>query len=184
MNQLMSELETPLTQSMPLAEPGPGEMLSVLFTRSNYECQVARSCEYLRVRHYLPVTEFVEAGGSGVRHLPLFPGYLFACTDYGSETELRATGSVVRVIPVHRPGLLLRELREVDAALKAWRGVASGPALSQGRRVRVKCGPLAGIEGLVRHRRFRQRRERLVLNVSLLGQAATLDIEARHLEPC
>jgi hypothetical protein len=44
-------------------------------------------------------------------------------------------------------------------------------------------GPLTGVEGLVARQRFRRRRQRLVLNVTLLGQAATLEIDARFIEP-
>jgi hypothetical protein len=113
---------------------------------------------------------------------PLFPGYLFACPNDWARGELLSLGSIIRAIPVPGPGQLLKELRQVDAALNARREIAPGRALFQGQRVRVSRGPLIGIEGVVAYRRYRRRRERLVLNVTMLGQAATLEVDVRHLQ--
>jgi hypothetical protein len=87
------------------------------------------------------------------------------------------------MIPVPKPGHMLGELRQVEAALRAWRGIMPGPALARGQRVRVIRGPLAGVEGLVARRYFRRRQERLVLNVTMLGQAAMLEIDSRLIQP-
>ena len=51
----------------------------------------------------------------------------------------------------------------------------------RGEWVRVFRGPLAGVQGLVVDlRRRRRRRERLVLNVSLLGRAAAVEVDLDH----
>jgi hypothetical protein len=91
-------------------------------------------------------------------------------------------GSVIRMILVPKPASLLQELGQIDAALCAWRGIAPGPVLCEGQRVRVSRGPLEGVEGLVAYRRFRRRRERLVLNVTMLSRAATLEIDVHLLK--
>lgn len=154
----------------------------VVNTRSNQERQVLRACRYLGIRHYLPLRT-VEESGTEEDRVPLFPGYMFACADDGGREALHSMGSVIRMILVPRPASLLQELRQVEAALCTWRGIASGPALTEGQRVRVSRGPLEGIEGLVAYRRFRRRRERLVLNVTMLGRAATLEIDVHLLKP-
>jgi len=77
---------------------------------------------------------------------------------------------------------MLEELRHVDAALRVWRGIMPGPVLLRGQWVRVIRGPLTGVEGFVTRRHFRRRRDRLVLNVTMLGQAAMLEIDSRLIE--
>ena len=49
------------------------------------------------------------------------------------------------------------------------------PFLKCGERVRVKCGPLTGVEGiLVRKKNL----YRLVLSIKILGKAAAVEIDA------
>jgi hypothetical protein len=166
-----------------LTEPKDEETWCALYTRSNHEKLVARSCLKLGIRHYLPL---VEPDGAAPFHrdrVPLFSSYLFACVTPDLRTELLTTKGIVRLIPVPRPGEMLKELRYVDAALRVWRGILPGPAICRGQRVRVIRGPLAGVEGLVARRRLRRRRERLVLNVTMLGQSAMLEIDARLIQP-
>jgi transcription antitermination factor NusG len=165
-----------------LSEAETHECWFVLHTRCNHERKVSRVCEYLGVRHYLPLRVEGEPSSQAAA-VPLFPGYLFACADAAARNELISIGSVFRAIAVERPKSLLEELRQVDSTLSAWRGIASGPALAPGQRVRIWKGPLTGIEGLVAHRRFRRRRERLFLNVMVLGQAAILEIDSGCLWP-
>jgi hypothetical protein len=170
------------TASEVLEGPHPGETYFVVNTRSNQERRVLRACEYLGIRHYLPLRAVEELGTTEDR-VPLFPGYMFASTDDGRREELHSMGSVIQMILVPKPASLLQELRQIEAALCTWRGIAPGPVLCEGQRVRVSRGPLEGIEGLVAYRRFRRRRERLVLNVTMLGRAATLEIDVHLLKP-
>jgi hypothetical protein len=54
------------------------------------------------------------------------------------------------------------------------------PFAAVGKRCRVKCGPLEGIEGIVIRN---QDSTQIVLQVSMLGQGASLEIEPELLEP-
>jgi len=64
-------------------------------------------------------------------------------------------------------------------------GLASGiraephPFLSVGRRVRVKAGPLEGLQGVVVRRKNRLR---LVISLDLIHRAAAVEVEAADLE--
>ena len=167
----------------PLEPPGAGESWAVLYTRSRREKQVARACSFLGIRHYLPLREhWTGTDRHRIYMVPLFPSYVFACLTCRTRIEILRTGTIVNVIPVSHPGILLTELREIRAALVAGADLALGLALPRGVRVRVIRGPMAGVEGRVADLRRRRGRERLVLNLSILGQSAVAEIDAWDVE--
>ncbi len=164
--------------------PLDGESWAVLYTRSRREKQVGRACERLHVRHYLPLRDHRTGTlRRRVHQVPLFASYVFACLTPEWRVALLETGAIARMIPVTRPERLLAELRQIRAALATGADLVPSPALERGMRVRVTSGPLAGIEGLVAGRWFRRGRARLVLNVSVLGRGAAVEIDARDVEP-
>ena len=166
-----------------LADPARDERWAVLYTYSRREKLVARACEYLGVRHYLPLYEH-HTGTMRRRSyfLPLFPGYLFACLDHESRTDVLQSGAVFRLIWPGRQDVLLSELRQIRTALEASVDLVVGPVVEKGALVRVVNGPLTGVEGLVKSRRRRGRRERLLLNVSILGRSVSTEIDLRDVE--
>jgi transcription antitermination factor NusG len=54
------------------------------------------------------------------------------------------------------------------------------PYLQKGRRVRVKCGPLRGLEGYILRRKERCM---IVVSVDLLGRSVAAEIAAECVEP-
>jgi len=160
----------------------PGERWTVLHTRSRCEKKAARVCDRLDVRHYLPLNEKERRrGGRGLAAhrpaaLPLIPGYVFASLEPRAQALLFESGAIARFIPVPDPVSLLRELRQIRAAIAAGVDLLAGPALARGMLVRVVRGELAGVLGRVAW--ARRRRVRLVLNVSLLGFGAGVEIDA------
>ena len=69
--------------------------------------------------------------------------------------------------------------KRFDELSKAARGWKRIPSLNAETRVRVKCGPLTGIEGiLVRKKNI----SRLVLSVEILGTAAAIEVAAFQVE--
>jgi len=168
-----------------LDPPAADECWSALYTRSRREKQVARACSQLGIRYYLPLREHrTGTVRSDLYEVPLFPSYVFASLASFARVPLLETGAIVRVISVPHPRPLLEELRQIRAALASGADLVTGRALERGMRVRVIYGPLAGIEGLVASRWFRRGRARLVLNVTLLGRGAAVEIDARDVELC
>jgi transcription antitermination factor NusG len=166
-----------------VADAAGGERWAVLYTYSRREKRVARACDYLGVRYYLPLHEsHTGTVRRRMSRVPLFPGYVFACVDSQTRTEILQTGAVVRVIRVLHPDALLLELRQIRAALDASVDLIPGIALERGDRVRVVCGPMVGVEGLVVRRRRRRKRERLILNVSILGQSVGTEVDLCDVE--
>jgi len=112
--------------------------------------------------------------------LPLFPGYVFLCCGT-EETRLAAlkTNRIVRLIEVLDQKELISELSAIKRVLDAGLPVNPHKALRRGARCRIRSGPLEGVEGEVERR---QGRDRFVVEVSILGQAASVEIDAELLE--
>lgn len=162
-----------------LRAAGDGERWAALVTFPHREKRAARLCTYLGLRHYLPLRRRAPACPDGPPLTePLFAGYLFAVVDGEANRELLGTGTVAKVIPVPSERVFLAELRQVRSALEAVPDLNVVPALRRGEWVRVVHGRLSGVENLaVDLRRRRHRRQQLVLNVTLLGRGAALEVD-------
>jgi len=167
----------------PLVLPQSGESWRVLYTRSRHEKRLAHACRRFGVRHYLPLREGRIAWARGRSLLPLFPGYTFVCPEPEGYVDLLRTGLVVKTLPVPQPEVLIEELRAVRAALATGADLVSKASFGRGRRVRVVGGPLRDVVGVVTDRRVRRGRVHLVLNVTMLGQGAMVEIDAVDVDP-
>ena len=115
---------------------------------------------------------------------PLFPGYLFVQTDnshYARITILK-TKSVVRILgtvkdePEAVPEEQIQSLMKIiDAGVP----LDPYPYLKEGQRIRIKKGPLAGIEGLLVEKAGQHK---LVLSVDILSQSTSITIQASEVE--
>lgn len=161
-----------------------------------YVVQVKRCCETRVVRHlalkavptFLPFIEVNGRRGPHRAHLePLFPGYLFVqmarwnLDPAGWQTVRWSPG--VRAIlgcgevPVAVPDEVMAELQSRVAELGF---VRPGPRFSGGTRVRIRNGPLAGLEAVFDRPMSRAGRVRVLLE--LLGQQRAVEVDEVDLE--
>ncbi|RMD65392.1 MAG: hypothetical protein D6824_02725 [Planctomycetota bacterium] len=160
----------------------PQRCWRVLHTRSRQEKAVAQLLEAAGVEQYLPLVRRTRVWGGKRRTVftPLFPGYVFVRA-LPEETYVAVdSGRVVQRLDPPDPATLAWELAQLRRALEQERSFDPYPYLREGRRVRVRSGPLQGLEGLIDARR---RVDRLVLQVQALGRATSLEIDADLLEP-
>ncbi len=154
-----------------------------IYTCANHEKRVAQQLSEREVEHFLPLYSSVRRWSDRrVKvDLPLFPGYVFARFILRDRLRVQQIPGVARLVGFDGMPAALPE--EEIAALKA--GLADGvraephPYLTAGRRVRVKSGPLEGMEGIVMRRKNRLR---LVISLNLICRAAAVEIEAADLE--
>jgi transcription antitermination factor NusG len=109
--------------------------------------------------------------------LPLFPCYVFVKTDLERRLDImRTLGIYALVSNAGQPAAIPpAEINAVRRAIESGSGIEPHPLLKCGDRVRIKCGPLAGIEGfLVRKKNL----YRLVLSVETLGKAIAVEVDA------
>lgn len=144
---------------------------------------MAEHLRALGAEHYLPTARVRREYGRSGRtvDLPLFPTYLFVRCERDMLSDLLPSGRVSQVIEAPNQDRLVDELEQIRRAIDAGAEAFDPyPYLIRGRRVRVRCGAMRGVEGIVDDRRGVSR---LVLNVETLGQATSLEIDADLLEP-
>jgi transcriptional antiterminator RfaH len=154
----------------------------VLYTKARQEKALARQMLASKTPFYLPLVkkQILCRGRRFLAHIPVFSGYLFL---YGSEPErirALATHRVVHVIEVPDPDGLRFELRQLRRLIIADAPLTVESRLAAGIRVRVRGGPLMGIEGTVLKRCGQTR---LLVAVNFLQRGASVEIEDFLLEP-
>ena len=111
--------------------------------------------------------------------LPLFGGYLFFCGNEDERSELWRTDRVANLIEVKDQEKLLKELLQIEQALRAGAPLIPDKYVKTGQQCRVVAGPLLGLQGIVTKTRGAMR---LVLQVDMLGQAASVEIDIDMIE--
>jgi transcription termination/antitermination protein NusG len=153
----------------------------VLHTRSRQEKALAESLTAMGIAAFLPLVDVTRTYGrrKASVELPLFPGYLFLKGQLEDAYTADRTKRVAHIIPVVDQEKLTWELRNLSLALHARAPLDPYPYLRKGVRVEVRSGPLAGIQGIVESR---LKRDRLSLQIDVLGQATSLEIDGAILE--
>ena len=154
----------------------------VVHTKSRNEKALAHDLIRRKISYFLPMSWKVRRKSRRTIRslLPLFGGYLFFCGQENDRIELLRTDRVANLIEVKDQQRLLRELQQVEQALKAGVPVTPHKYVREGQKCRVMAGPLLGLEGVVATTRGATR---LVLQVDMLGQAASVEIDVDMIEP-
>jgi transcription antitermination factor NusG len=154
----------------------------VAHTRARSEKALAWDLCRRGVNYFLPMVERVTVSGGKKRHvlMPLFASYVFFCgTDEDRYTAM-TTNHVCQTIDVFNQEGLITELSAISKALAGKAELDLYPFAVTGQRCRITAGPFQGIEGVVVRRK---ETARLVLEVGILGQGASLEIDADLLQP-
>ena len=111
---------------------------------------------------------------------PLFPGYVFLQMEPGKKAAVRQNDHVANLLEVFDQETFQRQLQDILLALEAKVGVRLAPAIGEGMRVRIKSGPLQGIEGFVEQR---SGMTTVLLRLDFINRAAAVKVDADSLEP-
>jgi transcription antitermination factor NusG len=110
---------------------------------------------------------------------PLFPGYVFLQLKDDQKHQFIQNEHVANLLEVFDQETFENQLHDILLALESKLGVRLAPAIGQGMRVRIKTGPLQGIEGLVE---TRYGMSTVLLRLDFINQAAAVKIDAENLE--
>jgi transcription antitermination factor NusG len=154
-----------------------------LYTRAQHEKVVAQALASKGFEILLPMYRAVHRWKDRTKELalPLFPGYVFIQGGLDRRLEIVSTPGLHNFVtvggrPAPIPGV---EIETVKRTVLECACVEPHPFLKSGDWVRVKHGPLEGIEGvLVR----KKNQFRLVLSVKLLQQAVAVEVDASMVE--
>lgn len=177
-----------VSENPPIVPPSGGSVLNLVgrwwvgHTKSRSEKAAAWDLLKRDIGYFLPLIERVRVSGGKRRRVlwPLFPSYIFMCGDEAARHAALTTNRFSNVLAVSDQDCLRTELGYIERALKGQAALDPYPFTAQGQRCRVSCGPFQGLEGVVVQRR---QLSRLVLQVGILGQAASMEIDASLLEP-
>jgi transcription antitermination factor NusG len=174
-------VETPLTQAI-FAVPADDSQWFVLHTRSRQEKSLAADLAALSILHFLPLASHIRFYGRRKTTVaePLFPGYLFLRGSVDDSYQADRTNRVASIIRVADQPSLNDELRNIHLALENRAPLEPYSQFKTGHRVIVRAGPFKGLQGLVE---VGAHNGRLVLQISSLGQAVSLEIDASLLDP-
>jgi transcription antitermination factor NusG len=148
-----------------------------LHTKPRQEKAVARALKSQDIAYYLPqvVKEDRTPQGRKIRStVPLFTSYIFLLGDDYARVEALRGNRLANVLEIVDQETLIHDLGQIHQMLSSGLAVVPEPIMPVGARVRIKTGPLVGIEGTVIRR---GKRDQFVAIVQFLGRGATVDLE-------
>jgi transcription antitermination factor NusG len=154
------------------------------FTAPQSERIVIRHLDAFGVESFLPTFETIHVWKNRQKKkivAPLFPSYVFVHVTKGERPRVFRAPGIIRLVggsqgPTPIPATEIDVLRSdaFRSRLEPFR------ELVLGERVRIRSGPMQGVEGtLVR----KKNSLRFVLSISLIHQYAALEIGAEDVEP-
>jgi len=134
--------------------------------RHQHERRVAKALESNGVEMFVPLYRARRRWSDRVKEIdaPLFPGYVFA-----RGNALRAPG-VIRIVGRIEDA----EIGDIRKAVESKLALGPWPYLKAGDRVRIREGPLRGVEGTLLRE---QDCQRLVIAIELLKRSITVELE-------
>lgn len=152
----------------------------VVRTRSRQEKALAAELGQRGIRHYLPLVREVKFynGRRATVQSPLIPGYVFLYGTMEDAYLADRSSRAAQLVKVTDQAKLAWELKNLKAAVEQGGKLSRHPRLVKGARVVVKAGPMKGVRGIVDE----VNGVRLVLQISALGQAVSLEIDGGLLE--
>jgi transcription antitermination factor NusG len=174
-------LSQPASERADVFPTDPLDVWFVLRTKSRQEKILANELRNRGIASFLPIVTCTKyyGGRKASVELPVFPGYLFLRGDVDEAYEADRTRRVAQIIKVADQGRIDRELRNIYLALCGGAPLDPFPYLRAGVSVEVREGPFRGLCGVIEPG---GRRDRLILQVEILGRGVSLEIDASLLD--
>jgi transcription antitermination factor NusG len=152
------------------------------YTAPRHEKSALQHLESRNVESFLPLYSSARMwnGRRAVVQMPLFPSYLFVRISPEQRVRVLEVPGVLNIVSSHGRLIPLPEgeIEALRAALET-RKSEPHPLLTSGRRVRIKSGPLRGLEGII----VKQTRKlRMIVSIDCIMQSFAVELEASDLE--
>jgi transcription antitermination factor NusG len=152
-------------------------------TRHQHEKTVARNLEYKEFEVFLPLYKARHRWKDRIKEVsvPLFPGYLFVRERFKRWLQILTTPGVSSIVGCGgQPAAIpFSEIEGIKLVVESTLRVEPHPFLGSGDWVKVKYGPIAGVEGILLRKK---NATRLVLSVEILGKSAAVEVDAADVE--
>ena len=169
---------------MQISIESQGLVWYALYTRHQHEKSVAESIRRTGVETFLPLYSCAHRWADRTKEilLPLFPRYVFVRGGVvGQDLQILRTPGVYdfvrhlgRAAPIPEV-----EIESVRRLLESSLRIDPHPFLKRGDWVRVKSGPLLGLEGILLRKKNLYR---FVLSVDLLQKSVSVEVDATTVE--
>src|SRR6202050_1743950 len=164
--------------------PLPVQRWYAVSVRPRHENVVTRHLEHQGLNYFLPVYRSVRRWKDRRKELDmaLFPGYVFGSLNLRDRLGVLRAPGVVQFVSFQGQPVALpdSEIRALESGLSAGLRPQPHPYLRQGKKVRVKSGPLVDAEGIMIRRK---EGFRLVLSIDLLMRSVMLEVDEADVEP-
>ena len=150
-------------------------------TRPRCEKKLVQFCEREQISATLPCYRAAHKyrGKTVVFRKPLFPGYVFLQFIGEQRRKVYNSDFVANLLDVPDQEPFAVQLGEILQALETDLEIRLAPNIGKGMRVRIKQGPLRGMEAWVEER---YGTNTALLRLDFIGQAAAVKLEATDLE--
>lgn len=154
----------------------------VAHTKPRCEKKLVEYCQRQGFAATLPCYDAAHKyrGKTVVFRKPLFPGYVFLQLLPEQKGSVRQNDHVANLLDVFDQETFRAQLENILVALDTKLEVRLAPAIGEGMRVRIKAGPLQGLEGWVEKR---YGMTTVLLRLDFINQAAAVKIDADLLLP-
>jgi transcription termination/antitermination protein NusG len=154
-----------------------------LYTTARHEKVVARQLEERKIETFLPLYRTWHRWKDRRKQveLALFPSYVFVRIEERDKLRVLKVSGAVHLVTFNGKMAALPE-REIEALRNALDNQIYAepcPYLRVGRRVRVKCGPMCGAEGILARKKDKCR---VVISVDVLMRSVAVEIDGADLE--
>ena len=174
-------------------EPGPSVESDVtmalppwfaLRVRPNYEKPVAAALRGKGFQEFLPLVRSRRQWSDRVKvmDLPLFPGYLFCRLNLEERMPLLTTPGFLYLVGVGKnpEPVDQSEIEAIQSVLRSGLPVTPWPSLMVGQKVRLKHGPLRGLEGVLTKI---ANQHRIYVAVTLLKRSISVEVAPEWIHP-
>src|SRR5262249_500621 len=114
--------------------------------------------------------------------LPLFPGYIFVNIAMKDRLRVQSVPGVVHFVQFNgQPAVIPQnEIDNLRRGLSTGATVEPHPFLTVGRKVRVRRGAMAGLEGVLTRRKDKFR---VVITIELIQRSLAVEVDEGDVEP-
>jgi len=154
------------------------------YTNSHHEKRVASHFGERQIESFLPLYSALQRWKNRCEvdlDLPLFPNYVFVHIDPRERVRVLEVPGVLSLVGFGQTLAPLSDF-EIEAlrSCVGQRKIEPHPYLVIGERVRIKAGPMTGMEGVLVRKRSNYR---VVLALDVIMQCVAVEVDADDVEP-
>jgi len=153
----------------------------VAHTRPRMEKKLLRHCEREGLSASLPCYQTMHKyrGKSVTFEKPLFPGYVFLRLREHERSTALASDCIANLLFVTDQEQFSKQLDDIIKSVESGLDIQLAPSIGPGSLVKIKYGPLQGVEAWVEERHGMTT---VLLRLDFIGQAAAIRMNADNLE--